>query len=113
MIFKDKKQEELIEDLKHKVSSLEERNNELYNQNFEYVKQISNLKNEIADLRKAKAENDVMRKYFKFDEELSQEVQARVLCDLRVHELEYAYLQSLIQMQGAAIGSTLNYYCRC
>ena len=111
MIFKNKKQEELIEDLKHKVSSLEERNNELYRQNFEYVKQISNLKNEIKDLSKVKAENDVMRKYFKLDEELSQEVQARVLCDLRVHELEYNYLQSLIQMQSASIGSILSSYC--
>lgn len=113
MIFKNKKQEELIEDLKNKVNSLEKRNNELYDQNFKYVKQISDLRNEITDLRKAKAENDVMRKYFKLDEELSQEVQARVLCDLRVHELEYSHLQSLIQMQSAAISSTLSCYCRC
>ena len=38
-------------------------------------------------------ENEIMRKYYKLDEEPSPDVQAKVLADLRIHDMEYQRLK--------------------
>ena len=38
-------------------------------------------------------ENKIMRKYYKADEEPSPEIQAKILADLRLHDMEFKILQ--------------------
>ena len=38
-------------------------------------------------------ENEIMKKYYKLDEEPSSDVQAKVLADLRIHDMEYQRLK--------------------
>ena len=41
-------------------------------------------------------ENEIMKKYYKLDEEPSSDVQAKVLADLRIHDMEYQQLKEKI-----------------
>ena len=92
-MFKTKKVKQLEEDIcywKQKV-------NELESQITELNKQLSQKNDEIMNLEHVDKENTIMRQYYKLDEDPSPEVQAKVLADLRIHNIEYEYLLKHIQ----------------
>ena len=67
---------------------------EINNKNQELKKELEQKENELIQLEKIKQENQIMKKYYKLDEEPSAEVQAKVLVDLRLHDMEYKQLQT-------------------
>lgn len=99
-MFKTKKIKQLEEDIcywKQKAGELEDQITELKNQIAELNKQLSQKNDEIMNLEHVDRENTIMRQYYKLDEEPSPEVQAKVLADLRIHNIEYEYLLKQIQ----------------
>ena len=92
-MFKTKKIEQLEED----ICYWKQKANELENQITELKKQLSQKNDEIMNLEHVDKENTIMRQYYKLDEEPSPEVQAKVLADLRIHNIEYEYLLKQIQ----------------
>ena len=38
-------------------------------------------------------ENEIMRKYYKLNEEPSSDIQAKILADLRLHDMEFKMIQ--------------------
>lgn len=69
-------------DLQNTVDELKKENSILKNTNDE-------LNNQLIDINMILKENEIMKKYYKLDEEPSFEVQAKVLADLRIHDMEY------------------------
>ena len=45
------------------------------------------------DMEHLSQENEIMRKYYKVDEIPSPDVQAKILADLRLHDMEFKILQ--------------------
>ena len=97
-MFNQKKKE--IESLKRRLDfwmkscdDLQEIINKLKEEN-QILKTINNkLNDQIIDMKKISQENEIMRKYYKVDEELSSDVQAKVLSDLRLHDMEFKIIQ--------------------
>lgn len=73
-------------DLQNAINELREKNSNLKNIN-------AKLNNQLIDMGAISKENEIMRKYYKLDEEPSTEVQAKVLADLRLHDMELKMLQ--------------------
>ncbi len=73
-------------ELQKTVDDLKEENNTLKNNNII-------LKNQVIEKNKLSQENEIMKKYYKLNEEPSSEVQAKVLADLRLHDMEFKILQ--------------------
>lgn len=73
-------------DLQEIINKLKEENQILKITNNELNDQIINMK-------KISQENEIMRKYYKVDEELSSDVQAKVLSNLRLHDMEFKIIQ--------------------
>ena len=69
-------------DLQNTVDELKKENSILKNTNDE-------LNNQLIDINMILKENEIMKKYYKLYEEHSFEVQAKVLADLRIHDMEY------------------------
>ena len=66
-------------------------------------KEIKNYKNEIKileeELEQLSQKYKIMEKYFNLNEPLSENVQAKLLADLRLHDMKYENLQNSIKMQ--------------
>ena len=74
------------DDLQETINKLKEENQILKTTN-------NKLNDQITDMEKISQENEIMRKYYKIDEELSSDVQAKVLSDLRLHDMEFKIIQ--------------------
>ena len=87
-----------IEELKKSIQEKEELIKKLKKSINNYTRMISNLESKIDALResqlKIQKENEIMKKYYKLDEELSDEVQAKVLINLRLHDMEMQLLRT-------------------
>jgi len=99
MFFNKYKKE--IKNLEEKINYWENEYNdslvarqEMSNENQELKKELKQKENELIQLRKIKQENEIMKKYYKLNKEPSAEVQAKVLVDLRLHDMEYKQLQA-------------------
>ena len=97
-MFNQKKKE--IESLKRDLdfwmkncNDLQEKINKLKDEN--QILKITNnkLNDQIIDMKKISQENEIMRKYYKIDEELSPDIQVKVLSDLRLHDMEFKIIQ--------------------
>ena len=121
MLFKYKnKIQNLEKDLKFwekTCNELQETINELKEKNR--ILKITNdkLNTQIIDMKQLSEENEIMRKYYKADEEPSPEVQSRILADLRLHDMEFKILQEKLNdckqilyfNQMAALSSPIYY----
>ena len=99
-MFKTKKIKQLEEDIcywKQKVNELENKILSINEQNKELEKQIYQKNDEIMNLQHVNKENEIMKRYYKLDEDPSPEVQAKVLADLRIHNIEYENLLNKIE----------------
>ena len=74
------------DELQKTVDDLKEENNTLKNNN-------AVLNNRVVEINKLSQENEIMKKYYKLNEEPSSDVQAKVLADLRLHDMEFKILQ--------------------
>lgn len=83
--FYQKSCDELQED----INKLKEENKNLKNINAQ-------LNDKLIDMNNLSQENEIMRKYYKLDEEPSIEVQAKILANLRIHDMEYQRLKEKI-----------------
>ena len=123
MLFKYKnKIQNLEKDLKFwekTCNELQETINELKEKNR--ILKITNdkLNTQIIDMKQLSEENEIMRKYYKADEEPSPEVQSRILADLRLHDMEFKILREKLndckqkiyfnQMLAASLPSPMYY----
>lgn len=107
MFFKTKKELEQVtkERDEYKKSSndyLNQLNEKITHQEY-LEKEIKNYKNKIKileeELKRLKQKYEIMEKYFNLDEPPSENVQAKLLADLRLHDMEYKNLQNSIKMQ--------------
>lgn len=73
-------------DLQEIINKLKEENQILKTTN-------DKLNDQIIDMKKISQENEIMRKYYKVDEELSPDIQAKVLSDLKLHDMEFKIIQ--------------------
>jgi len=73
-------------ELQEDINKLKEENKNLKNINTQ-------LNDKLIDMNSLSQENEIMRKYYKLDEDLSSDVQAKVLTDLRIHDIEYQLLK--------------------
>ena len=74
------------DELQKIINDLKEENNTLKNSN-------TTLNNRIIEINKLSQENEIMKKYYKLNEEPSSDVQAKVLADLRLHDMEFKMFQ--------------------
>lgn len=74
------------DELQKTIDDLREENNILKNDN-------ATLNNRVTEIKKLSQENEIMKKYYKLNEEPSSDVQAKVLADLRLHDMEFKMLQ--------------------
>ena len=74
------------DELQKDIDKLKEENKLLKNINEQ-------LNNKLIDIGNLSQENKIMRKYYKLNEEPSIDVQAKVLADLRIHDMEYQQLK--------------------
>jgi regulator of replication initiation timing len=74
------------DELQKTIDDLKEENNILKNNN-------TTLNNRVIEIDKLSQENEIMRKYYKVDEVPSSDVQAKILADLRLHDMEFKMLQ--------------------
>lgn len=74
------------DELKDTINTLREENKCLKNNN-------DKLNTEIINMKHLSKENEIMRKYYKVDEIPSPDVQAKMLADLRLHDMEFKILQ--------------------
>lgn len=99
-MFETKKVRQLKEDMcfwRQKTNELENKILLINEQNKELEKQISQKDDEIMNLQHVNKENEIMKRYYKLDEDPSPEVQAKVLTDLRIHNIEYENLLNKIE----------------
>ena len=95
-------------DLQNTINELKKENDILKNANDE-------LNYRLIDRSMILKENEIMKKYYKLDEEPSFEVQAKVLADLRIHDMEYQQLKEKIDeikrsQNQISFLSTIPYY---
>ena len=74
------------DELQKIINDLKEENNTLKNSN-------TTLNNRVIEINKLSQENEIMKKYYKLNEEPSSDIQAKVLADLRLHDMEFKMLQ--------------------
>lgn len=107
MFFKTKKELKQVtkERDEYKKSSndyLDQLNEEIKHQEY-LEKENKNYRNKIKilekELEQLKQKYEIMEKYFKLNEPLSENVQAKLLADLRLHDMKYESLQNSIKMQ--------------
>lgn len=92
-----------IEELEKDLSFLEKSCNELQEdinkikeENKKLKSMNSDLNAQLVHMNKLSEENEIMKKYYCLNEEPSIEVQAKVLADLRIHDIEYQQLKEKI-----------------
>lgn len=74
------------DELKNTINELREENKRLKDNN-------DKLNTENMNMKYLSKENEIMRKYYKVDEIPSADIQAKVLADLRLHDMEFKILQ--------------------
>lgn len=74
-------------------SELQETINELKDENRKLESTCNKLNNQLLEMNKISQENEIMRKYYKLDQEPSIDVQAKVIADLRLHDMRYEILK--------------------
>ena len=74
------------DELQNTINDLRKENENFKNINHQLNDQLINMQN-------LSQENEIMRKYYKLDEEPSSDVQAKVLADLRLHDMEFKMIQ--------------------
>lgn len=74
------------DELKNTINALREENKRLKDNN-------DKLNTENMNMKYLSKENEIMRKYYKVDEIPSADIQAKVLADLRLHDMEFKILQ--------------------
>ena len=74
------------DELQKIINDLKEENNTLKNSN-------TTLNNRVIEINKLSQENEIMKKYYKLNEEPSSDVQAKVLVNLKLHDMEFKMLQ--------------------
>ena len=74
------------DELQKTINDLKEENNDLKHSN-------TTLNNRVLEINKLSQENEIMKKYYKLNEEPSSDVQAKVLADLRLHDMEFKMFQ--------------------
>ena len=74
------------DELQKTIDDLKKENSILKNSN-------TTLNNRVIKINKLSQENEIMKKYYKLNEEPSSDVQAKVLVDLRLHDMEFKMLQ--------------------
>ena len=74
------------DELKKEIDELKQENQLFKNINLQ-------LNDKLVDMGNLSQENEIMKKYYKLDEEPSSDVQAKVLADLRIHDMEYQRLK--------------------
>lgn len=101
MLFKKYKNK--IKSLEEKLSFWEKSCDELGNtiitlrEENKCLKDDNNkLNTKIINMEHLSKENEIMRKYYKADEIPSADVQAKILADLRLHDMEFKILQEKI-----------------
>ena len=86
-----------IEELKKSIQEKEELIKKLKKSINNYTRMISSLESKIDVLKesllKIQKENEIMKKYYKVNETPSADVQAKILGDLRLHDMEFKILQ--------------------
>lgn len=114
MFFKTKKE---LEQIARERDEYKESSNDYLNQlkikidHQQYLeREIKNYKNKIKileeELEQLSQKYKIMEKYFNLNEPLSENVQAKLLADLRLHDMEYKSLQdSINKMQQLLIMS--------
>ena len=107
MFFKTKKE---LEQTTKERDEYKKSSNDYLNQLNEKIthqvyleKEIKNYRNKIKileeELEQLSQKYKIMEKYFNLNESLSENVQAKLLADLRLHDMEYKSLQDSIKMQ--------------
>lgn len=116
-----------IQDLERDLKSLEKTCNELQETINKLKEENRNLKDandklntQIIGMEQLSKENEIMRRYYKADEEPSPEIQAKILADLRLHDMEFKILQEKLndckqkiyfnQMLSAVLPLPMYYY---
>jgi chromosome segregation ATPase len=79
------------DELQKTIDDLKKENNTLKNSN-------ATLNNRVIEINKLSQENEIMKKYYKLNEEPSSDVQAKVLTDLRLHDMELQMIQEKLDM---------------
>ena len=74
------------DELQEKIDELKKENQTFKNINVQLSDKLTNMEN-------LSQENEIMKKYYKLDKEPSSDVQAKVLADLRIHDMEYQQLK--------------------
>lgn len=96
MLFNKNKIQELERSLsfwQKTCDEMQETINELREENKNLKNINDKLNTQIIDMKQLSEENEIMRKYYKADEEPSPEIQARILADLRLHDMEFKIIQ--------------------
>ena len=81
--------EKSCNELQNTINTLKEENKCLKDDNDKLNAKIINMEH-------LSKENEIMRKYYKVDEIPSADVQAKILADLRLHDMEFKILQEKI-----------------
>lgn len=81
--------EKSCNELQNTINTLREENKCLKDDN-------DKLNTKIINMEHLSKENEIMRKYYKVDEIPSTDVQAKILADLRLHDMEFKILQEKI-----------------
>lgn len=81
--------EKSCNELQNTINTLREENKCLKDDN-------DKLNTKIINMEHLSKENEIMRKYYKVDEIPSADVQAKILADLRLHDMEFKILQEKI-----------------
>lgn len=74
------------DELQKTIDDLREKNNTLKNSN-------TTLNNQVIEINRLSQENEIMKKYYKLNEEPSSDIQAKVLVDLKLHDMEFKMFQ--------------------
>ena len=74
------------DELQDTIKDLRRENESFKNINHQLNDQLINMQN-------LSQENEIMRKYYKLNEEPSSDIQAKVLADLRLHDMEFKMIQ--------------------
>lgn len=107
MFFKTKKELEQVtkekDEYKKSSNNYLKQLNEKTTHQLNLESEINNYKDEIKDLKieleQLKQKYEIMEKYFNLNEPPSENVQAKLLADLRLHDMKYENLQNSIKMQ--------------
>lgn len=74
-------------------NELQQKINEVREENERYKVINHQLNDQLINMQNLSQENEIMRKYYKLNEEPSSDIQAKILADLRLHDMEFKMIQ--------------------